>query len=324
MGETAEIWWSIFIHKLVLREILTFTCQTVLLQAAEAFFFFLFYTFNLNNLCASARVKEAPTADSTIATNTRLRLKHFDTFSLRCRFVSPSLVNVYRGVSEYTSPGRVAESTVFWYGGNTLSHTASYTMIPTPLLSVYINYSSRTGYCYQFHLQCYLLERVSRVMHRLHCGFYSCFLECAPDEETVSSSHVAVSSPQLRFSFFFCTDTPWGVTPQTHTMLYVPDVGRVLSLTQRHGSVLPSLPRDFELLFFFSKKKMDRVCVCVCEAVSSCRLAAPLLSESELRSCHAKAQPVSVNIDVTGWVTSSSSDCSTLTSETPYGSAVYV
>ena len=127
------------------------------------------------------------------------------------------------------------------------------------------------------------------------------------------------------FLFFFCTDTPWGVTPQTHTMLYVPDVGRVLSLTQRHGSVLPSLPRDFELLFFFSKKKwIECVCVCVCEAVSSCRLAAPLLSESELRSCHAKAQPVSVNIDVTGWVTSSSSDCSTLTSETPYGSAVYV
>lgn len=77
-------------------------------------------------------------------------------------------------------------------------------------------------------------------------------------------------------------------------------------------------------LFFFSKKNGSSVYVCVCEAVSSCRRAAPLLSESESRSCHAKAQPVSVNINVTGWVTSSSSDCSTLTSETPCGSAVYV
>lgn len=92
---------------------MTFTCQTVLLRAAVALFFVCFYTFNVSDLCASTRVKEAPSADSTVAANTRLRLKHIDTFSLQRRFVSPSLVNVYLSVSEYTSPGRVAESTVF-------------------------------------------------------------------------------------------------------------------------------------------------------------------------------------------------------------------
>lgn len=162
---------------------------------------------------------------------------------------------------------------------------------PSPLLSAYINYSSRTGYCYQFHLQCFLLELLYisecvlilraeseitalikhtacsyRVIHRVHCGFYSCFCGCAPDDETVSPSHVGVSSPLLRFFsfYFFCINTPWGVFPQTHTILYVPDVGRVLSLTQRHGSVLPSLPRDFELFCSSSQKKMVRVCMCVC------------------------------------------------------------
>lgn len=221
---------------------------------------------------------------------------------------------------------------------------------PSPLLSAYINYSSRTGYCYQFHLQCFLLELLYisqcvlilkaeseitalikhtacsyRVMHCVHCGFYSCFCGCAPDDETVSSSHVGVSSPLLRFfSFFLHKYALRCLSSDAHYTLRsrcgqgpFPD-----SATPIRFTIAPTWFWTF--LFFFSKKNGSSVYVCVCEAVSSCRRAAPLLSESESRSCHAKAQPVSVNINVTGWVTSSSSDCSTLTSETPCGSAVYV
>lgn len=58
------------------------------------------------------------------------------TFSLQFRGCFPFYLNIYCDVSQYMLTDHVAELTVFWYCGNTLSHMISYTM-KTTLYSQY-------------------------------------------------------------------------------------------------------------------------------------------------------------------------------------------